>query len=484
MASQAKTIDACLGVATDPDYPNAVMYNGTDVMSMGYGILPKMVMKDTRLSKEAKLIYCHLSCYAGAGPSSYPSQDLIAKETGIPYKSLSKYLKELKAYGYISTRERRNNRHEFAGNIYIIERDPVINQEVMEEFLAGIEKEAARRKRYAEKTKTPVKKMAETKPSTGTELQKNAVDNSQNDAVNNSVAVDNSECITKEDSQNPSSSPYPSRTVTAPVSVQDGHGPYPSRTVTDNIVINNSPSYNQQSIYPKDSLTSGMGGVENPSQDTGGGAPPDGLMDGMIDGSKGIVQGGSSSDTSGDDSPYSPTERRNLLDSFETLLATSIKPVRDESRTATWRAFLNAIDEGYGHGQIVEAYKHYRKRYFAEQRSIKFAMQLKDWLIRGSGLSADIEMMAAEVESCDRRPSNARERTDKLMRTTDHDLKRALRDADPQFAALIEEANGAGAAGDVQRRNDVIDQAVMYFTTHRKQARNAWLERQNAKEAN
>ena len=51
----------------------------SELMSKGYGLIPKTVMLDTNLSIEAKAIYAFLSSYSGAGNTSFPSVETIRK---------------------------------------------------------------------------------------------------------------------------------------------------------------------------------------------------------------------------------------------------------------------------------------------------------------------------------------------------------------------------------------------------------------------
>lgn len=470
-----KSMEAMLDEITDDECPNAVMYESGDIMSLGYGMLPKMIMKDTRLSKEAKLIYCHLSCYAGAGPSSYPSRDLIARETGIPYKSLGKYIKELRAFGYIKTRERRNKRNEFASNLYIIQRSPVIDGALMEDYIRGLSKESERRRRYRKKVSSATAVSSAGSPSSAPR----AVDNSDNTDVENSPYVENSDSNYGDDLHKPRSTPLPSWTVTGADAVQDGNGPMPSRTVTANIVINNRDLYNQQSIYPSDSLASGTASVENRVPTAGDVASPDGSIDGSIVSG----EGSSASPESPRTGSCADKSARGPMEVFERLCAMSIKPVRDEARLAAWKAFCSAAEEGCGYVDILEAYKHYRRRYFAEQRSVKYSMQLRDWLTRGGGLTADLEMMAAERGDTPDRASPGSETAEMLMRATDDDLKRALRATDEGFASLCRRVVEAEKQGKLDERARLIDESILYFNRHRKQAKLAWLAKTNTEGA-
>lgn len=89
------------------------------VFSKGYGTVPKLVMKDTDLTIEAKGIYAYLCSYAGAGETAFPSVDLICSDLGIGEKRFYKHRKLLEEKGYLKIERVRQDRG-FSKNIYTI----------------------------------------------------------------------------------------------------------------------------------------------------------------------------------------------------------------------------------------------------------------------------------------------------------------------------------------------------------------------------
>ena len=73
-----------------------VKYNKNSILRDGYGIIPKIVMRDKNLSIEAKAIYAYLIAFAGDKKTCYPSRDLMCKELGISINRFTKHLKKLK----------------------------------------------------------------------------------------------------------------------------------------------------------------------------------------------------------------------------------------------------------------------------------------------------------------------------------------------------------------------------------------------------
>jgi len=71
------------------------------ILSQGYGIVPKLVMKDKELTAEAKAVYAYLCSYAGSGESAFPSMELMSEDLGMSLKRLRKHRDLLTERGYI-----------------------------------------------------------------------------------------------------------------------------------------------------------------------------------------------------------------------------------------------------------------------------------------------------------------------------------------------------------------------------------------------
>ena len=98
--------------------------NVKGVMSEGYGIIPKKVMKDKGLSIEAKAIYAFISSYAGAGITSFPSVNLITDMLGISRQRFNKHRKLLEDKGYITIKRNRSPEGSWGNNVYTLETLP------------------------------------------------------------------------------------------------------------------------------------------------------------------------------------------------------------------------------------------------------------------------------------------------------------------------------------------------------------------------
>lgn len=90
------------------------------IFSDGYGFVPKMLMRDKRLTIEAKAIYSYLSSFAGAGMTAFPSVELMIAELGISKDRFYKHRKLLIDLGYVGIEQSKGEGSTFAKNTYVI----------------------------------------------------------------------------------------------------------------------------------------------------------------------------------------------------------------------------------------------------------------------------------------------------------------------------------------------------------------------------
>lgn len=100
------------------------------INSMGYGIMPKAIMKDDRLTIEAKAIYAYFVSFAGAGNTAFPKLKTILADLNIGEKRFYKHRKLLIDCGYISVQAHRNEKAVIYKNIYTLIANPEVNKEV------------------------------------------------------------------------------------------------------------------------------------------------------------------------------------------------------------------------------------------------------------------------------------------------------------------------------------------------------------------
>ena len=124
-SKRARSADAAENILAAPS---------ADVMSLGYGLCPQMVFRDSRLEPGAKAIYGYLASFAGAGLTAFPSQQLMLEELNMSRPTYTKHLKQLQAYGYVKVERRKNKRNEFMSNVYELVREPAIDDERMSDY--------------------------------------------------------------------------------------------------------------------------------------------------------------------------------------------------------------------------------------------------------------------------------------------------------------------------------------------------------------
>lgn len=90
------------------------------VLEKGYGLSPKLVMQDEKLSIEAKAIYAYMSSFAGNGDSAFPSIGKACKDLCISEKRFRRHRDQLVNEGYISIERNKNTKGKFENNVYII----------------------------------------------------------------------------------------------------------------------------------------------------------------------------------------------------------------------------------------------------------------------------------------------------------------------------------------------------------------------------
>lgn len=120
--------------------------NLTDVLRIqgvnakGYGSIPKLVMQDPRLTRDAKAIYAYMCSFAGAGDTAFPSVKKICQDLGFKtIETMSKHRKLLEKYGYIKVEQERDANGKFAKNIYTLVQFPTEQEEPKDENSPGDE---------------------------------------------------------------------------------------------------------------------------------------------------------------------------------------------------------------------------------------------------------------------------------------------------------------------------------------------------------
>lgn len=106
------------GTETEESLVDVLRIEG--VNAKGYGTIPKVVMKDKRLSIQAKAIYAYFCSYAGAGSRAFPGRAIILKDLQVSKDFYYKNLKQLKDLDYIRVYQEQGKRGKYGRNIYTL----------------------------------------------------------------------------------------------------------------------------------------------------------------------------------------------------------------------------------------------------------------------------------------------------------------------------------------------------------------------------
>jgi len=102
----------------------------SSINSKGYGMFPKMVSEDQRLTIEAKGIYAYFCSCSGSENSEFPIVSAILSDLVMGEDRYRKHLKLLINYGYISIEKLRNEKGNFTHNTYTLNTEILENDEL------------------------------------------------------------------------------------------------------------------------------------------------------------------------------------------------------------------------------------------------------------------------------------------------------------------------------------------------------------------
>ena len=98
------------------------------IYSKGFGLAPKLVMQDQRISVIGKAIYCYFCSYAGAGKIAFPRLSKVVYDLKISKDTFYAHFKPLKKYGFIKVNQSRvDGKH--SHNVYTIMENVPVDEE-------------------------------------------------------------------------------------------------------------------------------------------------------------------------------------------------------------------------------------------------------------------------------------------------------------------------------------------------------------------
>lgn len=180
-------------MSTNNNANNFIQING--IMSQGYGFSPKAVMRDTRLTIEAKAIYAYMSSFAGAGLNSFPSVKLQLSELCISEKRYYKHRKLLEDLGYITIKQTRTK----------LESGKVVNDKniyTLEQFPTPKPKEEIQKDKIKTNNKNNISENSQNDSSQNDSVQNvgsNSISINSNNINNNNTISSSSKEVDEED---------------------------------------------------------------------------------------------------------------------------------------------------------------------------------------------------------------------------------------------------------------------------------------------
>ena len=117
----------------EKEFENILLVEG--INAKGYGTIPKLVMKDRRLTAQAKAIYAYFCSYAGCGSTAFPKVSQIIYDINMTNKTYYKHFTLLTENGYITVIKRKKEGNKFDNNIYKLNLNP---QKTAVEFLPTV----------------------------------------------------------------------------------------------------------------------------------------------------------------------------------------------------------------------------------------------------------------------------------------------------------------------------------------------------------
>lgn len=168
--------------------------------SVGYGMIPRTVMCDARLSYKAKGLYAYFAAFTGAGNVAFPSLEQITRQLDINKDTYYKYMRELTSLNYITIVQLHNGK--FAGNQYYLNDKPDEASVQKKHIVQASDKQFPKKetvvKKQLPKKEPPVKKTPEKEIPDNLSLEEQAAENQfteketpKKEATNNNTVPNN-----------------------------------------------------------------------------------------------------------------------------------------------------------------------------------------------------------------------------------------------------------------------------------------------------
>lgn len=449
--------------AANIEESNILAVDPRDIMSQGYGLAPQMLFRDSRISAAAKAIYGYLSSFAGAGSTAYPSKELMCKELGLSRPTFDKHIKALEAYGYVRIHHRRSATGQHLCNIYELVRTPVVSQERMGAWVRACVKATARsREQYRARKEASASEADVLRAAEEVVAAMFGINLVLGDATDDPIDAceKHSPTTFSGDAEVPGSNSFT-------LAQNARSNPMSNSLTLEEPVLNSSPSPEQNSFTPISNrgtiISQSIPQSDSHVGDAAAKKPSLAVQD---------------DDDGGMESVFSDEEDTTTVD-FARLLAASIKPANDDVRRTARKVWDERCVEGYAPSDILAAYGAYKRAYFRDNATVKYAKRIDRWLADSDGLPA--YALIAEVGP-EGRSSNAREeavrREVRRRASSQTELSTALAEVDEEYRAMREKALRAHrrvgkSEGDLKVAQLLCDRADSYLVAHGRRARAA-----------
>lgn len=108
-----------------PGVRETIAFEG--IKSAGYGMIPRMVMEDPRISAKAKALYAYLASYTGGGKSAFPEVKKTLYFLQISHSTYKTLLKELVNVNYVVVIQRRVSGRMGVNDYYLVTNPSIAN---------------------------------------------------------------------------------------------------------------------------------------------------------------------------------------------------------------------------------------------------------------------------------------------------------------------------------------------------------------------
>ncbi len=121
--------------ASDREY---AVIRASGLKSAGYGLVPKAVMTDRRITVKAKGLYAYYASFTGAADSAFPDKTLAVAQLGVGVHTYEKLNRELLQFNFIEIRQRHINGRLGVNDVYLVDRPDIVKgntKHIIEKYL-------------------------------------------------------------------------------------------------------------------------------------------------------------------------------------------------------------------------------------------------------------------------------------------------------------------------------------------------------------